>query len=62
MQDCSSKGAIEVIKKVYQTLFLAEERLPDVVYGSEDQWCEDKLKRTRDDINELLKYTHGFLS
>ena len=45
MKDCLSKGAIEIIKKVYQTVLLVEERLPDVVYGSEDQWCEDKLKK-----------------
>ena len=34
---------------------LAEERLSDVVHGSEDQWGDDKLKRTRDDIDELCK-------
>ena len=45
MKDCLSKGAIEIIKKVYMTVLLVEERLPDVVYGSEDQWCEDKLKK-----------------
>ena len=26
-----------------------------VVYGSEDQWVEDKLKGTLDDIDELYK-------
>ena len=26
-----------------------------MVYGSEDQWGEDKLKKTRDDIDELCK-------
>ena len=30
-----SKGAIEIIKKLYQTLLLAEERPSDVVYGSD---------------------------
>ena len=39
MEDCVSNevegnSAIEIIKKVYQTLLLAEERLADVVYGS----------------------------
>ena len=37
MADCVSKGAIEITKKVYQALLLAEERLADVAYGSEDQ-------------------------
>ena len=53
MEDCVSKGAIEIIKKVYQVLLLAEERLADEVYGSEDDWGEDKLKKTLDDIDEL---------
>ena len=26
-----------------------------MVYGSEDQWGDGKLKRTRDDIDELCK-------
>ena len=55
MEDCVPKCAIEIIKKVYQALLLADERLADVVYVSEDQWGEDKLKRTRDDIDELCK-------
>ena len=37
MEDCVSKAAIEIIKKLYQTLLLAEERPSNVVYGSEDQ-------------------------
>ena len=40
---------------------LAKERLADVVYISENQWAEDKLKRTLDDIDELCE-THGFMS
>ena len=55
MEDCISKGAIEIIKKLYQALLLAEERLADMVYGSEDQLGEDKLKRTGDDIDEICK-------
>ena len=60
MGKCVSKGlegdnVIEIIKKVYQTPLLAKERLADVVCGSEDQWGEDKLKRTLDDIDELCK-------
>ena len=57
MEDRASKGdnSIEVIKKVYQALLLARERLADVVYGSEGQWGEDKLKRTLDDISKLCK-------
>ena len=38
MEDCISKDATEIIKKVYKTLLLAEERIDDVVYGSDDQW------------------------
>ena len=41
--------------KKYQAFLLAKERLADVVYGSEDQWGEDKLKRTLNDIDELCK-------
>ena len=55
MENCVSKGDIEIIKKVYQALLLAKERLVDVVYGSEDQWGEGKLKRILDDIDELCK-------
>ena len=44
-----------MVRKVYQALLLAKERLANVVYGSEDQWGEDKLKRTLDDIDELCK-------
>ena len=55
MEDCVSKGAIEIMKKVYQALLFAKERLADVVQGSENQQGEDKLKRTLNDINELCK-------
>ena len=60
MENCVSKEIegdtiIQIIKKVYQTLLLAKERLADVVYDSEDQWGEGKLKRTLDDIDELCK-------
>ena len=55
MEDCVSKDAIEIIKKIYQALLSAEEIVADVVYGSEDQWSEDKLNRACDDIDELCK-------
>ena len=60
MGNCLSKelegdNAIEIMKKVYQALLLAKERLADVVYSGEDQWGEDKLKRTLYDISELCK-------
>ena len=55
MENCVSKGNIEIIEKVYQALLLAKERLADVAYSSEDQWGEDKRKRTLDDIYELHK-------
>ena len=46
---------MEIIKKVYQALVLAKERLADVVYGNEDQWGEGKLKTALDDIDKLYK-------
>ena len=57
MEDCVSKGdnSIEIIKKVYQVLLVAQERLTNVVSSSEDQWGEDEIKRTLDDIDELCK-------
>ena len=57
MENCISKSdkSLEIIKKAYQPLFLAQERLADVVYCSEDEWGEDKLKKTLDDIDELCK-------
>ena len=55
MEDCVSKGAIEIIKKAYQALLFAKERLTDVVQGSENQWGEGKVKRTLNDIDELCK-------
>ena len=36
MEDCVSKGAIEIIKKVYQAVLFAKERFADVFYGSEE--------------------------
>ena len=57
MENCISKSdnSLEIIKKAYQPLFLAQERLADVVYGSEDEWDEDKLKKIPDEIDELCK-------
>ena len=54
-KELEGDNAIEIIKKVYQALLLAKEKLADVVYGSKDQWGEDKLKRTLDGIDELYK-------
>ena len=56
MENCVSKkpegnNSTETIKRVYQALLLAKDRLADVVCSSEDQWDEDKLKRTLDDID-----------
>ena len=50
-----SKDVIQMVNKVCQALLLAKERLADVVYGSEDQQGEDRLKRTLNDIDELCK-------
>ena len=57
MENCIPKGdnSLEIIKKAYQPLFLAQERLADVIYCSEDEWGEEKLKKTLDDIDELCK-------
>ena len=57
MEDCVSKGdnSIEITKKVYQVLLVAQERLANVVSSNEDQWGEDEIKRTLDDIDEICK-------
>ena len=55
MENCVSKGNIEIIEKVYQAFLLAKEKLADVAYSSENQWGEVKRKRTLDDIYELCK-------
>ena len=52
----NSKDAMVVIKKLYQRLLLAHERLADVVYSSKDQYGEDKLERTGEDIEELCEH------
>ena len=53
-KELEGDNAIEIIKKVYQVLLLVKERLADVFYGCQDQWGEDKLKRTLDDIDEFV--------
>ena len=53
--DQQDDNAIKIIKEVYQSLLLVKERLADVLYSSEDQWCEDKLERTLDDIDKLYE-------
>ena len=54
-KELEGNNAIEIIKKIYQALLLAKERLADVVYGGEDQWGEDKLTRTLNGINKWYK-------
>ena len=49
-------AVIKVIKGVYKALLLAHERFADVVYTSEDNYGEDKLERTREDIEELCDH------
>ena len=53
MENKLSPEAIKVIKRVYNALLLEHERLRDVVYASEDNYGEDKLERTRKDIEKL---------
>ena len=56
MENKLSPEAIKVIKKVYKALFLAHERFADVVYASKDNYGEDKLEKTREDIKKLCDY------
>ena len=56
MENKPSPEAIKVIKRVYKALLLAHERLADVVYASEDNYGEDKLERTREDIEKLCEH------
>ena len=60
-KELGGDNAIEIIIKIYQAVLLAKERLADVVYTSEDQWGEDKLNRTLDDIDELCKKKYPWL-
>ena len=55
MEGKLSPEAIKVIKRVYKALLLARERLADVVYASKGNY-EDKLERTREDIEELCEH------
>ena len=56
MENKLSPEAIKVIKRVYKALLLAHKRLADVVYTSEDNYGENKLERTREDIEELCEH------
>ena len=59
MEGKLSPEAIKVIKRVYKALLLAHERLADVVYASKGNY-EDKLERTREDIEELCEHYPWF--
>ena len=56
MENKLSPEAIKVIKRVHKALLLAHERLADVVYASEDNYGEDKLERTRENIKKLCDH------
>ena len=56
MENKLSPEAIKVIKRVYKALLLTHERLEDVVYASEDNYGENKLERTREDIEQLCEH------
>ena len=56
MENKPSLEAIKVIKNLWKTLLLTHERLADVVYASEDNYGEDKLERTREDIEKLCEH------
>ena len=49
-KELEDDNAIEIIKKVYQALLLTKERLSNEVNASEDQYGEDKLKSTLNNI------------
>ena len=55
MENKPNREAIKIIKRVYKALLLAHERLADVVYDSENNYGEDKLERTREDIEKLCE-------
>ena len=57
MENKPDPEAIKIIKRVYEALLLAHERLTDVVYTPEDNFGgEDKLERTKEDIEELCEH------
>ena len=56
MENKLSPEAIKVIKNLYKALLLTHERLADVVYASEDNYGEDKLERTKKDIEQLCEH------
>ena len=56
MENKLSPEAIKVIKRVYNALLLAHERLANIVYASEDNYGEEKLERTREDIEKLCEH------
>ena len=60
MENKLGPEAIKVIKRVYNALLLAHERLADVVYASEDNYGEDKLERTRETSRNYATIICGF--
>ena len=56
MENKLSPEAIKIIKILYKALLLTHERLADVVYASEDNYGEDKLERTKKNIEELCEH------
>ena len=56
MENKLSPEAKKVIKGVYKALLLVHERLADVFYALEDNYGEDKLERTKEDIEKLCEH------
>ena len=54
-------NSIDIIKKVYQGLLLTEESLTMVVYTSQNQYGEDKLRRTLNNIPWLSELGKGYM-
>ena len=56
MENKLSPEAIKVIKNLWKALLLTNMRLTDVVYASGDNFGEDKLERSNNDIEQLCEH------
>ena len=56
MEKGLSPEAIKVIKNLWKALLLTNMRLADVVYASKDNFGEDKLEQSNNDIEQLCEH------
>ena len=56
MENKLSPEAIKVIKNLYKALLLTNMWLTDVVYASGDDFGENKLERSNNDIEQLCEH------